>query len=240
MKNNFLTIFLVATALLLPIEATAQSDGGKKKINKAKSERISPVKKSTNQSKKSKQKPTTGTIAGHEWIDLGLPSGTKWATKNIGAYNINDKGDRYCWGEINIVDEYTQVINPFSKDISGNPEFDVATAEYGSKWRMPSKMDFMELMNECEIEWITLDGCQGMKFTGPNGNFIFLPEDEKIWEYHYGRYWTSTPSGKDKAFKFTAYRKQGVDDDPPFKPFCNIDSSSKGYHVYVRPIIKNE
>lgn len=236
MKNNFLTIFLVATALLLPIEATAQSDGGKKKINKAKTERTTPVKKSTNQSKKSKQKPTTGTIAGHEWIDLGLPSGTKWATKNIGAYNINDKGDRYCWGEISIGDEYAQVINHFSKDIGGNPEFDVATAEYGSKWRMPSKMDFMELMNECEIEWITLDGCQGMKFTGPNGNFIFLPEDEKIQEYHYGRYWTSTPSGNDNAFQFTVFRGADI----PFKPFCNIDSSSKGYHVYVRPIIKNE
>lgn len=116
---------------------------------------------------------------GHGYVDLGLPSGLKWATCNVGASSPGDYGDYYAWGELSTKDEYT-ILN-FSKgwipfeDISGNPEYDVARAKWGGSWRMPTMEELDELRNQCTWEWTTKGGHYGYKVTGPNGNSIFLP-----------------------------------------------------------------
>ncbi len=75
---------------------------------------------------------SSGTINGHEWVDLGLPSGLKWATCNVGATNPWDYGDYYAWGETTTKSTYTidsSIIygRPMG-DISGDSRYDVTTA----------------------------------------------------------------------------------------------------------------
>ena len=114
-------------------------------------------------------------------VDLGLPSGTKWASWNIGAAKPEDLGDYYAWGEIEVKSEYTNdnyyspYLSPnFTNSICGTQN-DVAHVKWGGQWQMPNEDDFNELINNCSYKWITYNGVEGGMFTGPNGNSIFLP-----------------------------------------------------------------
>ena len=122
---------------------------------------------------------STGTENGHEWVDLGLPSGLKWATCNVGASSPEKSGNYYAWGETKPKDEYTQANSlTYRKqmdDISGNAQYDAATANWGGEWRMPTYTEMTELNNKCTWEWTKQNGVKGYKVTGPNGNSIFLP-----------------------------------------------------------------
>ena len=116
---------------------------------------------------------------GHGYVDLGLPSGLKWATCNVGASNPEDYGDYYAWGELSTKDEYTEsncsTWEESIGNISGNPQYDVARAKWGGSWRMPTRAEFEELIDNCTWEWMSKGGHNGCKVTGPNGNSIFLP-----------------------------------------------------------------
>ena len=113
----------------------------------------------------------------HQAIDLGLPSGTKWASCNIGANKPEEYGDYFSWGETTTKKEYTKNNYLYYKngkylnigaDISGT-QYDVARAKWGGKWRIPTKDEVEELVDNCKYEWTTLNGVKGGKFTGPNG-----------------------------------------------------------------------
>ena len=135
-----------------------------------------------------------------EWVDLGLPSGTLWATCNVGASTPEDYGDYFAWGETEPKNEYNWStykwcngsINTLTKycvrsDNGYNgftdtltellPEDDAATANWGSGWQMPSKEQIIELTNNnnTTTEWTQQNGVNGHKITGKNGNSIFLP-----------------------------------------------------------------
>ena len=158
--------------------------------------------------------PTTGTINGHEWVDLGLPSGLKWATCNVGANSPEDYGDYFAWGETNTKAEYTeensltygltmsQLQSQGYIDESGNltPSHDAATANWGGSWRMPTETELEELDNRCTSTWTTQNGVKGYKVTGPNGNSIFLPAagcrygSSLDYAGKGGFYWSSTPN----------------------------------------------
>ena len=146
---------------------------------------------------------TTTTINGHEWVDLGLPSGLKWATCNIGASQPHDYGNYYAWGETTTKTEY---INENSvtqgqsmNDISGNATYDAARANWGSTWRISTKTEMEELVDNCTWTWITQSNINGMRVTGPNGNSIFLPAagicggTSRYYVGGNGYYCTSTP-----------------------------------------------
>ena len=158
--------------------------------------------------------PTTGTINGHEWVDLGLPSGLKWATCNVGASSPEDYGNYYAWGETTTKSTYTkdnsltyelnesQLQSQGYIDGSGNltPSHNAATANWGGSWRMPTETELEELKNKCTWTWTTQNGVNGCKVMGPNGNSIFLPaaghrsgSSLKLDGYH-GDYWSSTPN----------------------------------------------
>ena len=138
------------------------------------------LKNNVPQKKKEKGSPK-GIVA----IDLGLPSGTKWASCNVGAKKPEESGGYYAWGEIKEKDRYGwehyQHCNG-SKDnchfLGFNitaTQYDVATMILGDPWRMPTPDDIMELTDYCTYVWTTKSGVKGGKFTGPNGNSIFLP-----------------------------------------------------------------
>ena len=138
---------------------------------------------------------------GHDSVDLGLS--VKWATCNIGAENPWEYGDYFAWGETEPKEEYSMANNTtFEKtisDISGNPEYDAAAANWGGTWRMPTKAEMQELIDECEWTWTELEGEAGYNITGPSGQSIFMPASGYInskTSYdteRYGYYWTSNP-----------------------------------------------
>ena len=146
---------------------------------------------------------TTGVHNGHEWVDMGLS--VLWATSNVGASSPSDYGNYYAWGETTTKSSYTEDNSRTYKvrmgDISGNPSYDAATANWGDGWRMPTKEEFEELQNRCDWQWMSQGGHYGCKVTGPNGNSIFLPAAG--WRlgallHHAGSlgyYWGSTPDG---------------------------------------------
>ena len=113
-------------------------------------------------------------------IDLGLPSGTKWACCNIGAATPEGYGDYFRWGETTPMKEgdteatYRYEGRDIGDDISGT-RCDAATANWGTDWQMPTDQQLQELMDNCSYTWTTLDGVEGAKVTGGNGRSIFLP-----------------------------------------------------------------
>ena len=153
---------------------------------------------------------TEGTTNGHDWVDLGLPSGLKWAKYNIGATAPEQYGDYYSWGEIETKDSYAwgncTTMGASLDDISGNAEYDVARKKWGDAWRMPTKEEQEELINNCTWELTTINGFNGFKVTGPNGNHIFLPaagyryEETLNFDGYYGGYWSSTPDETDNDY----------------------------------------
>lgn len=157
-----------------------------------------------------------GEIAGHYYVDLGLPSGVKWATCNVGASSPEDYGDYFAWGETSpkVVydwdtylhwndldgDGYCDYGEPtINSDISGNVQYDAATANWGGNWRMPTKDEMQELVDHCEWEWTQVNGVNGSKVIGPNGSCIFLPAAGIRYgtsltnDGNYGSCWSSTP-----------------------------------------------
>ena len=144
-------------------------------------------------------------INGHEYVDLGLPSGLKWATCNVGANKPEDYGDYFAWGETETKTEYSEG-NSLTQEHSisdGNnrltSSYDAARAKWGRSWRMPTKEELEELKKNCRWEWTTQNGVDGYKGTGPNGNSIFLPTAGYRYGtslYHageFGDWWSSTP-----------------------------------------------
>ena len=123
----------------------------------------------------------------HEYVDLGLPSGLKWATCNVGATTPEEYGDYFAWGEVEPKTTYntgtykyyddsnlTKYTSNDSKTVL-DPEDDAATVNWGGAWRMPTKAEQDELRTKCTWDWTTQNGVNGYKVTGPNGNSIFLP-----------------------------------------------------------------
>ncbi len=143
------------------------------------------------------------TINGYEYVDLGLPSGIKWATHNVGATTPEDYGEYYAWGMTTTpVDGNYNEANcvTFEKplsDISGNSQYDVARAKWGSTWRMPTRTELQEIHNKCTWEAVVQNGVAGCKVTGPNGNHIFMPlagyySESTLNHVEYcGYYWSS-------------------------------------------------
>ena len=146
-------------------------------------------------------------------IDLGLPSGTKWACCNVDTDHPENQsptnyGGNYAWGETKTKKTYSwnsyihcdgvkNTCHNLGNDISGT-QYDVAHVKWGDGWQMPTYDQMMELINNCTYEYTKMDGIRGSKFTGSNGASIFLPAAGSYFDNdHYnfnivGFYWTST------------------------------------------------
>lgn len=181
---------------------------------------------------------TLGCINGHEYVDLGLPSGLKWATCNVGAITPEDYGDYFAWGETSPKADYTLensiTYEEQMSDISGNAQYDAATANWGRSWRMPTIDEMQELVDHCEWEWTEVNGVNGSRVIGPNGSYIFLPAagyrhgTSLCYDGVYGRYWSSTPD--DGNSDYYAY-ELGFDDGGE-----DVNYSSRFLGLTVRPI----
>ncbi|MBO4614011.1 MAG: InlB B-repeat-containing protein [Bacteroidales bacterium] len=162
----------------------------------------------------------TGNANGHNYVDLGLPSGMKWATCNVGADSPVAYGDYFAWGETSPKDVYDWVsyiwcngeestitkysdnpnegYNGFTDNLRTLlPEDDAATVNWNAGWRTPTYNEMSELRNHCTVTWTTQNGVNGRLLTGPNGNSIFLPATGNRYDNTcggagtYGSYWSS-------------------------------------------------
>ncbi len=135
----------------------------------------------------------------HRYVDLGLPSGTLWATCNVGASAPEEFGDYFAWGETEPKEDYLwttykwcngsdQTLTKYcTYDYFGTvdsltvlyPEDDAATVNWGSSWCMPTEDQFLELYRLCSKIWTTRNGVNGYLYIGPSGNTLFLPATGK-------------------------------------------------------------
>lgn len=179
-------------------------------------------------------------INSHEWVDLGLPSKTKWATCNIGAYFPADYGDHFVWGEIRPKLEYTkensQTYGKTLGNIAANSNYDVATAIWGEDWKIPSKEQFEELVSKCTWTWVTIDNRNGYKIIGPNGKSIFMPAAGYRYQRRIlnngdaGFYWSSMPIDDNNIKSYDLwFRQEGP----------TIGSGERDCGRSVRPVAKN-
>lgn len=180
-----------------------------------------------------------------DWVDLGLPSGLLWATRNVGANSPEDYGDYFAWGENSpksmynwdtyiygyVTDEYhlnltkyntVSDYGPIDNLTTLQPGDDAATANWGSGARMPTRQEWEELEDYCSSVWTTQNGVNGRRFTGPNGNTLFLPAAGYRWDAELygagelGYYWSSSlnTDNPSRAWNFFHSGYAPVYDDP--------------------------
>lgn len=154
-------------------------------------------------------------------VDLGLPSGTLWATCNLGASSPEEVGDYYAWGDTLPKEMYDwknyryatyadgYLLNKYcTNPVCGVDGFtdglatleavdDAATANWGPEWRMPTSEEYDELIQNTECTWTSMNGVDGRLFTAENGNSVFFPAtgfrlDGELICTNLGIYWSSS------------------------------------------------
>lgn len=189
------------------------------------------------------EKPADPTITAGDYVDLGLPSGTLWATCNLGATKPTEKGGLYAWGETTSKSSFSEYnyayynsstasYTDLGADIAGTG-YDAATVNLGKDWRMPSKTEMAELYSKCTWQWTQIAGVNGYKVTGPNGNSLFFPHVSNFGILEQAFFWTSS-------------KKSGSSNDSQaicvyFAPsnYSWMDATlgmPKYYGYYIRPV----
>ena len=164
-----------------------------------------------------------GDLNDHDYVDLGLPNGTLWATCNVGATTPEGCGDYFAWGETepkttyswstykycnggeDQLTKYCSIYhigyNGFTDDLTVLlPSDDAATANWGSDWCMPTNDEWEELYQYTTNIWTTQNGVEGRLFIASNGNTLFLPAAGIHWDDEFfllggeGYYWSSSLS----------------------------------------------
>ena len=146
---------------------------------------------------------------GHKYVDLGLPSGLKWATCNVGATKPEEYGNYYAWGETGSKSTLTKYNTSSSKGTVANKTVlelaaDAAHVNWGGKWRMPTDAECQELIENCKWTWTDDYNGTGVKgrivTSKTNGNHIFLPaagyrnDGDLNGAGSHGHYWSSSRS----------------------------------------------
>jgi len=176
-------------------------------------------------------------------INLGLPSGTKWACCNVGATRPEEYGGNYAWGETEEKDHYDwdnythcdgseESCHDLGRDIAGT-KYDVAHVKWGGNWQMPSIDQVQELLDNCKSEWTHLNGVGGRKFTSKiNGNSIFLRAGGNWGGYFPGcGYYMSSMQSPSRS-----YNIGGLSFDPSYAHWIIGYGRHQGYKV--RPVTK--
>lgn len=187
-------------------------------------------------------------------VDLGLPSGTRWATTNLGAASPEKFGDYFAWGETKAKSYYdwsTYFDSTDGKNFSKykknsklvlDPADDAATVRWGKDWCMPSVEQFAELYYNCTWSLSKLNGRKGYLIKSKkNNNSIFLPfggvfEDDKVGfieDLEWGVYWTNELD-PDAKYSEDAFSLDMDDEDEDYP--CIIESGGRYAGLSIRPV----
>lgn len=168
------------------------------------------------------------TVLDHDYVDLGLS--VMWATCNVGAENPWDYGDYFAWGETEQKEDYTSANSTTygvdDKELKGRgvvddrgtltPDYDAASVNWGSEWRMPTYDEQRELLENCKHSWTKFNGVYGIEFTGKNGNFVFFPaagcrDGLDAGNVGRGGYWSSSPGERELSAHYLSFREHEAD-----------------------------
>ncbi len=198
---------------------------------------------------------TTGEEAGHTWIDLGLPSGVKWASTNIGANRPQDAGNYYAWGETTLKTDFRwatyahgtgyKSLTKYSNSdglLSLDTADDAASCTWGGTWRMPTKDEWVELQANCVWTWTddyNQTGVAGYVVASKSSDAsLFLPAAGCRYANQFnekgihGYYWSSSLH-QNPTYYGSAYQLQFFKDY--FKPDWNY---TRYYGSSVRGVCK--
>lgn len=174
-------------------------------------------------------------IGNYYAVDLGLPSGLKWATCNVGASTPEGYGNYYAWGETKPKSSYSIDNYSFNKAKQCDVlplNRDAARANWGGQWRMPTEEEWKELLDNCKV---LETGTHGILLIGPNDNSIFLPAagfrefESYVQKDFLGYYWSSS---RDDSFSLSAVAFEFAWGDPKISD-CNFATG-----LPVRPVIE--
>lgn len=153
---------------------------------------------------------------------MGLPSGTRWATYNVGTPTIHGVGTRIAWGETatkKLFSPKTYTHNDIElPSYAGNAKYDLATSQWGEGWYTPTLQQWEELIEHCEWEYVMINGSYGVLFTSHKTyNAIFLPStgytDDETYKLKHTTYnlayWASTGERTNGAYSYIANYEQG-------------------------------
>ncbi len=184
----------------------------------------------------------------HEYVDLGLPSGTLWATCNIGAKVPEEAGNRYAWGETEVKESYSEANYKWMdgyyytkyNSIETNGVLDnltelelsddAAYVNWGKSWQMPTNGNVEELVKHCTKELVYIGDAFGCRITGPNGKSIFLPTDPRSNNSMVGQYWTSSKPTHNYAYVIYFSEKYPLN--------SSGTSTGRFQGLLVRPVIR--
>ena len=165
-----------------------------------------PNKKQNHQSEE--DTPSGPNTNNYEYVDLGLPSGTLWATMNVGATSETDYGNYYMYGMGSKTYDSTDTPYAGTEDPLATSA-DTVAQEWGGDWHMPTREQMQELTANTTYEWVTDyngSGINGGLFTAQNGNSVFFPAAGRWGNGSQGgvgdsgAYWGSSPNGGDSAY----------------------------------------
>ena len=202
------------------------------------------------------------TFNGHDYVDLGLPSGILWATCNVGAENSEDYGNYYAWGEIETTENHSWSTYKYCNGSSTKMTKYCTSSSYGTKdgktilesnddvaqitwagnWRMPTYDELLELKNKCTWKWTTLNDINGFQITGPNGNTIFLPAASRYTNTEigavgsYGYYWSSSLSSSASYYASALTFKSPSLTNAQSSPNPNVSGLNRYFGQSVRPV----
>ena len=200
----------------------------------------------------------SGSADGHDYVDLGLPSGTLWATCNMGASKPEKYGDYYAWGETRTKStynwstyqyangDYDKLTKYCNKSSYGNKGFtdnltalqssDDPATSWGSGWRTPNKEQWDELLKHTTHQWTTQNGVKGRLFTAKNGQTLFLPAAGSRWDSELdhagsdGNYWSrSLRTDTPSSAWYLRFRSGN----------CRMDYHLRNGGFSVRPVRQN-
>ena len=173
---------------------------------------------------------------GHQYVDLGLPSGTKWATMNVGASSETDYGNYYQYGKG--AAQYAPTSGDSAYSGTEDPlaaSADTAVQVWGGQWHMPTEAQMQELIANTTYKWETNyknSGKNGGTFTATNGAVLFLPAAGDL-DYgsqygvgDFGDYWGSSPYGSSGTYDL--YFSDG---------YKGVDNDDRRHGCSVRPVV---
>lgn len=179
-----------------------------------------------------------------EYVDLGLPSGIKWAKCDLGETSPDKYGDRYAWGETwrkwnidyyyftDIVEGQYTKYDSRDKRYFLEKEDDVAYLRLGEGWRYPTWNEMQELIDNCTVTESTLNGWPGVMFVSKiNNNYIFFGYSSKV--SFGGRRWTSAVVESDPTMAKCLYFER---DDETGKIVVKRDDYKRKELLPVRPV----